>query len=371
MANHTQNQYVPDYVSPPGETLLETLEAIGMTQTDLAERTGRPKKTISNIVRGKTSITPETALQLERVLGTPASFWNNRERHYQESLARAKERQKLREQVEWLDKIPVKEMIKVGWLKGFEDPIDQLVEVIEFFGVTSPKQWESIWLGEGVSFRQSPAFESDPGAVSAWLRKGELDAHEIDCQPYDEERFREALVDIRSLTTTSPGVFVPEMKNLSAQAGVAVVLVPELPKTCTSGATRWLSSQKALIQLSLRYKADDHLWFTFFHEAGHILLHGKRDVFLEDEDGEMQTDKEKQADRFAADFLIPQKEFNRFKPTGKHYSKADVVEFARRIGIAPGIVVGRLQREELLPYSHLNGLKQSLVWMETGIPMKS
>jgi addiction module HigA family antidote len=360
MANRTQNQYVPDFVSPPGETLLETLEAMGMTQTDLAERTGRPKKTISNIVRGKTSITPETALQLERVLGTPASFWNNRERYYQESLARAKEREELREQVEWLDKIPVKEMIKVGWLKGFEDPIDQLVEVIEFFGVKSPKQWENIWLGEGVSFRQSPAFESDPGAVSAWLRKGELDAHEIDCQPYDEEKFREALDDIRSLTITSHGVFVSEMQNLCAQAGVAVVLVPELPKTCTSGATRWLSSQKALIQLSLRYKADDHLWFTFFHEAGHILLHGKRDVFLED--GEGESKKERQADRFAADFLIPPREFSRFKPTGRHYSKMDVREFASHIGIAPGIVVGRLQKEKLIPFSHLNGLKRSLDW---------
>ncbi|MEA3351275.1 MAG: HigA family addiction module antitoxin [Chloroflexota bacterium] len=364
MANNTQNQYMPDYVSPPGETLFETLEVIGMTQADLAERTGRPRKTINKIVRGKTSITPETALQLERVLGVPASFWNNRERHYQESLARAQERQELQHQADWLDIIPVKEMIALGWVQAFEDKVDQLVEVIEFFGVTSPTQWESLWLGDAVAFRQSPAFESDPGAVSAWLRKGELDALEIDCQPYNEEGFREALWAIREFTTESPEVFVPQMQTLCAQSGVAAVFVPELPKTHTSGATRWLSPRKALIQLSLRYKADDRLWFTFFHEAGHILLHGKRDVFLED--GDEKNEKEHQADRFAADFLIPPQEFVRFEPAARHYSKTDVTRFAKRIGIAPGIVVGRLQREKRIPFSHMNGLKQRLIWVDKG-----
>lgn len=360
MVNRTQNQYMPDFVSPPGETLLETLEVIGMTQAALAERTGRPRKTINQIIRGKTSVTPETALQLERVLGVPASFWNNREQQYQESLVRTQERKELTSHVGWLDRIPIKEMIALGWIQSFDDEVDQLVEVIEFFGVTSPTQWESLWLEGAVAFRQSPAFESDPGAVSAWLRKGELDAQDIDCQPYSEEAFMEALWAIRELTTEPPEVFVPEMRALCAQSGVAAVFVPELPKTSTSGVTRWLSSSKALIQLSIRYKADDHLWFTFFHEAGHILLHGKRDVFLED--GEEKDEKEKQADRFAADFLIPPEEFVRFEPTARHYSKSDVTRFANRIGSAPGIVVGRLQKEGLIPFTHLNGLKRSLDW---------
>ncbi|MFH1634868.1 MAG: HigA family addiction module antitoxin [Chloroflexota bacterium] len=363
MANNTQNQYIPDYVSPPGETLLETLETLGMTQADLADRTGRPRKTINKIIRGKTSITPETALQLERVLGTPARFWSNRERHYRESLARAEERDKLHSQLDWLKRIPVKAMVAKKWLPAFEDTVDQLVAVVEFFGVTSPQQWERIWMGASVSFRQSPAFESDPGAVSAWLRKGELEALEIDCQPYNADGFREALLAIRGLTATSPEEFMPQMRALCAQAGVAVVFVPELPQTRTSGVTRWLSPQKALIQLSLRYKTDDHLWFTFFHEAGHILLHGKRDVFLEDGSG--QTEKERQADRFAADFLIPPAEWEQFGPTGQHYSEVNVVNFADRMGIAPGIVVGRLQRERLVPFSHLNGLKRHLIWADT------
>ena len=77
---------------------------------------------------------------------------------------------------------------------------------------------------------------------------------------------------------------------LCAHAGVAVVFVQELPNTGISGSTQWLTPTKALVQLSLRYKTDDQLWFTFFHEAGHILAHGKRQVFLETD----QKDREEE-----------------------------------------------------------------------------
>ena len=364
MANNAQNQYMPDFVSHPGETLLETLEAMGMTQVDLAERTGRPTKTINKIIHGKTAITPETALQLERVLGTLARFWINRERHYRESLARAQEREELQGQVDWLKNIPVKAMNNLGWISAFENKVDQLVEVIQYFGVSSPAQWESLWMGEDVSFRQSPSFESEPGAVSAWLRRGELVARDTDCRPYNETGFREALTVIRSLTTLPPQEFIPAMREICAEVGVVVALVPELPKTITSGATRWLSPDKALIQLSLRYKRDDQFWFTFFHEAGHILLHGKRDVFIEEE--KVENGKEEEANQFSANFLIPAKEYAQFMPIGRHYSQEDVLDFASQIGIAPGIVVGRLQKDKKIRYSHLNGLKLPLSWENMG-----
>ncbi|MEY2914970.1 MAG: hypothetical protein RLZZ184_4279 [Cyanobacteriota bacterium] len=99
MESKIQNRYNPDYVSPPGDTLLEVLEHRGMTQAELAERTGRPKKTINEIIKGKAAITPETALQLERVFNIPASFWNNRERHYREFLAQKEEKKRLAKQV--------------------------------------------------------------------------------------------------------------------------------------------------------------------------------------------------------------------------------------------------------------------------------
>ncbi len=154
----------------------------------------------------------------------------------------------------------------------------------------------------------------------------------------------------------APEAFQPEAIRLCADAGVAVAFVPELPKVRASGAARWLSPTKALIQVNYRYKTDDQLWFTFFHEAGHILKHGKRDVFIED--GELQNDKEAEANKFAADFLIPPLEYRRFTSRTGHYRKTEIIEFAEQLEIAPGIVVGRLQHDGKLPPQNCNELKR-------------
>ncbi|GAB4445837.1 MAG: ImmA/IrrE family metallo-endopeptidase [Chloroflexi bacterium OHK40] len=350
------NEYRPDYVSPPGNTLEELLEERGISQAELAERTGRPKKTINEIIQGKTAITPETALQLERVLGTPASFWLKREQQYREFLARQNEDERLGRQVAWLQAVPWREMVRRGWIEPYDDQVDQLREVLQFFGIASPDQWEAV----AAAFRQSPAFAADEMAVAAWLRQGERLAGAIPCAPYDTMRFRQVLQEARALTREEPEQGFARLPALCATAGVAVVILPELPQTRLCGAARWLTPTKALIQLSLRYKRDDQFWFSFFHEAGHILLHGKREAHLDEEERE-RTEKEEQANRFAADLLIPPDALRTFLSQRRGpFSQVQVEQFAAMLGIAPGIVVGRLQREQLLPPSHLNGLKRPL-----------
>lgn len=365
MTNLSQNQYLPDVVSPPGDTLLEILKDRGMSQAELADRTGRPKKTINEIIKAKAALTPETALQLERVLGTPASFWNNREQNYRDWLARQDERKALADYIPWMKKFPVRAMIKMGWIAEHNDPITQLEELLRYLGVASPVQWQAML--QRALWRQSPTFAADPAAVSAWLRQGNILSNQIQCAPYDETLFQETLDQIREMTTELPNSFSTQMTKMCAQAGVAVIFVPEIPGTHTCGATCWLNPTKAMIMLSLRYKTDDHLWFTFFHEAAHLLLHGKREVFLEDEvsEDEVSEDvrvKEEAANRFAANFLIPPEEFTRFHPRGAHISHSDIIEFAQQLGIAPGIVVGRLQYEGIVPQQNLNSLKQRLRW---------
>ena len=197
------------------------------------------------------------------------------------------------------------------------------------------------------------------------MHRGEIEAAEIKSAIYDVNKFKEALLQIRTLTVKPPEIFQPEVVRLCAEAGVAVVFIPQLPKTRTSGATRWLNPNKALIQLSLRYKTDDHLWFAFFHEAGHILLHGKRDIFLEGKGVASVEDQEKEeeANKFAADILIPPMKLKRFLASGQKRSKVGIKEFAAEIGIAAGIVVGRLQHDGILPPSHCNDLKCRFEWV--------
>ncbi len=358
----TRNEYEPDMVSPPGETLLETLEELGMSQAELARRIDRPKKTVNEIIQGKAAITAETALQFERALGIPAKFWLTREAQYRESLARLDECDQLHHWRDWLLELPLAIMRKRGLLTATRDKSAQVLEALRFFGVASPDAWRAVWEQEAVAFRTTSAARDRLGKVATWLRQGEIEAQAIDCAPYDTDAFRAALARIRALTTASPDDFLPEMTRLCAEAGVAVVVTQEIPGAGVYGATRWLSPTKALLQLSLHYKSDDQFWFSFFHEAGHILLHRKREVFLIG--AEPESDEERQAHAFAADMLIPPQEWRHFTIHTQDYTRATIIDFAARVGVAPGIVVGRLQHEELLGYDQCHDLKRRYAWVE-------
>jgi addiction module HigA family antidote len=351
-----RNEYAPDVVSAPGSTLLDLLNERGMSQAELAARAGRPLKTINEIVKGKAAITPETAIQLERVIGVPASFWNNREAQYRESMARRKQHAELERDAHRLNEIPVRAMEKLGWIETESDRAKKLEQVLGFFGVASIDALES--RGVDARFRQSEAFQANPIAVGAWLRKGHLDANRIECAPFDEAAFRDVLARARRLCAELPPDFAQRLRTVSAAAGVAIVYVPELPGTHLSGAARWLTVTKAMIQLSARHKSDDHFWFTFFHESGHLLLHGRRKVFIDADDPE-RTGEEHEANVFASDTLIPPDEWRRFVGA-RSYTKAAIGRFARQVGISPGVVVGRLQFERKLGFGSCNDLKRRI-----------
>ncbi len=360
MVEQAINEYQPDYAVIPGDVLAYELELRGMLQQELAKRTGLTPKHIVSIIKGKSAITSETAIKFERALGMPADYWLNLESQYQEIQARIAEEVQLERDLDWLKKIPVAQMAKFGWINRFRDKKEQLVEVLRFLGIASVDQWDDVWPSLNIAYRQHNTHEVFPEAISAWLRRGEIEASAIECVSYEKSKFRSALNEVRKLTTQPPEIFVPAMQKLCASAGVAVVFVPALPKTGISGATRWLNSNKAVIQLSLRYKTDDHLWFTFFHEAGHILLHGKKELFLEGANG-LDIEKEGEANTFAENELIPKKAFSQFISNAV-FTKVSIKEFAESIGIAPGVIVGNLQHKKLLRVDFCNDLKQRFKW---------
>jgi HTH-type transcriptional regulator/antitoxin HigA len=365
MPEPVMNQYQPCDVSSPGETLQETIEALGMTQVDLAERMGRPKKTINEIVQGKAAITAETALQLERVLRVPADFWLNRENRYREHRARQSEAATLADDASWARKFPLKKMISYDWIRGADDRVSQVRELLSFFGVASRAAWEQKWSQVlTVRFRKSTFAASDAYAIAAWLQAGELQSRGRECASYDPGRFQEALAAAKALSASRPEDFADRLRQTCSETGVAVAFVRELPRAPIYGATRWLGRARPLLQLSLRYSSDDQFWFSFFHEACHILRHGKKQVFLDfGPDG--QNPLEREADRFAARTLIPESPYQQFARRDR-FSKASIRRFASQVGIAPGIVVGRLQKDGRLPFSHCNDLKKHLNWAEPG-----
>lgn len=355
--------FSPDYAVLPGDTLQETIDSLGLSQRELSDRTGLADKTINQIIKGIAPITAETALLFERVTGVPAAFWNNLEANYRERLARLQARKGMEEQVEWVRQFSYTHMVSLKLVQPAKQPIERVEKLVNYFGVASSSEWRQTYADLAGAARESKKFLSDLGDLSAWLRAGEILAQRRVCENYDRPKFIEALQHIRKLTASNPVGIWGQAEDLCAKAGVAVVLVPPLPKTHIYGFTRWLTPQKALVQLSLRYKTDDMLWFTFFHEAAHILLHGKKDVFLECRDN--RDGKENEADSWASETLISSKEWSRFMDeVDSPISENAIRSFADEQGVAASIVLGRLQHQKFVRRDHHNDLKCKLqiVW---------
>lgn len=347
----TTTPFLPDWASPPGDTLADLLEERSMTQTELAERLGVSLKHVNRIIKGAASISAELALGLERVFGASAGFWMTREAQYQADKARLEQRREFAGALDWARRFPIAELRKRGHLPRTGDGPELVEQLLAFLGIAHPDQWRD----PQVAYRKSQKFESDEFALSAWLREGETQATEIMCAPYDEDEFLAALQDIRGLTRLSPEKWWPALQGRCAAAGVAVVVIDAYQGAKANGATRWLAPDKALIQLSLRYRWEDVFWFSFFHEAGHVVLHRKKDVFVELNAKDQSTDPaeqelEREADRFASRTLIPPPHDRRLATL----TLDEVPAFARTLGIAPAIVVGRLQHDGTLPWSKGN-----------------
>ncbi|HNP37538.1 MAG TPA: helix-turn-helix domain-containing protein [Woeseiaceae bacterium] len=364
--------FTPDWVLPPGESILDLADERGWTQVELAQRLGYSEKHISQLINGKVALTVDAAQRLERVLGSTMDFWLSLEANYQKHKARLEAAEHHAGWVPWLAKLPLKELmtceaIPKQRLDSRHKP-DLVEACLRFFGVASPDEWRAHYGDMQMAFRRSRAEQSDVGAISAWLRLGEQQAEKLDGPKYDKARFEKALRTIRSLTCEPPEVFEPQMRKLLYEAGVLLVVVPAIPRAHVSGVARWLSPTRPLIQLSLYGKTNDKFWFSFFHEAAHILLHAnsqeeKKSIFLDDPNAAHTDDpREHEANVWSGNCLISEQHA---ASLGVLRSKVAVVDFAKQIGVHPGIVVGRLQHDRLIEPSWMNDLKQSFRFKET------
>jgi addiction module HigA family antidote len=362
------SSYAPDYFVSPGEVLEETLEARGIPKTDFARRAGLSFKTVSLILAGKAPVLPDTALQFERVLGVSAELWTNRESRYRLALAKQEAKKSDSELAEWARNFPRLELVRRGVVPP-EAKGPELGRVLHgFFGVANTEAWYRVYgslgppadatteLPAAASFRKSRSVQSKGYLIATWVRLAEIAAQETETAPFDKRSFERAVKEARTLTREDPETFFPRLRDLCARCGVALVLVPAIPGCGVYGVTRWLSKGKAVLALSNLRKSDDQFWFTFFHEAGHLVLHGKDETYIEG-CGDMKKDKEMDADEYAREILIPALSWEPFRSAGQ-FRETDIRRFAENIGIASGIVVGFLQHEKLIKNEWHNGLKR-------------
>jgi len=360
MATDVASQWNRDWAVPPGEILEEALEERHMSQAELARRMNRPLKTINEIVKGKAAITPETALQLELAVGIAARFWNNLERNFREHQARASSRAALEAAFAWAKQFPLQALRKndlIGPERGRAETVESL---LRFFRLTSPTAWERHWQPSSALFRGAGRKSATMEAVTAWLRWGEILAEQIPTQPYSADAFESALRQTRARVRQDIPLVFQELQELWAKAGVVLIGVREIPHAPLSGAARWLYSDRPLVQISLRYRTDDQIWFAIFHEAGHVIEHAHRLVFLDTGD-EDTDDLEAQANAFARQWLVPSDLYNAFVAQ-RRFDPEAIRAFAKQAEVPPGVVVGLLQHDQHLPPSRLNSLKHPVRW---------
>lgn len=381
----------PDYAVAPGETLRQRLDELDMSQAELARRADLTAKHVNQIVQGAAPISADVAQRLELVTGTPAFWWLRLEADYQATLMRLSLQQAPADQTDWVDTMPVRALVRAGALPAVpRDKGSRLRQLLAFFGVASVDAYFALWARPATAFRQSRAFAVDESAVNAWLRLGEMAAMSRTTAAFDARKLREQVPEMRALTWRRLTESLPELIRIAGECGVAVVFVPDIAGTRAYGATRWVSSsRRPIVQLSLRGRTDDKLWQTVFHEFGHVLLHDRKKVFIEvadDADQSQDTDvaarpqssdpasvdgedrrdansgtgseldpAEREAEAFARDLLIPPPHLPALRELA---TVEQVLDFAESLGIAPSLVVARLQAEGWWSYRTGNKLKR-------------
>ena len=363
-------QFQPDWTSTPGETIMDVLREREISEADFADLMALSVAEADDLFLGRKTVTIGLARRLTEVLGSSVEFWMSRDYQYRRDSRRLQE-----DEEQWLRRLPIGDMIRFGWLTPAPTPSEELDACLRFFEVSSLLEWWRTYgsTSELAAFRSSPSFESRQESVAAWLRQGEIEAQSVKCGPWNPDGFQDSLKLIRSFSRQKhPRQFIPALVDTCSESGVAVVVIRS-PSGCrASGATRFIAKDKAVLQLSFRHLTDDHFWFTFFHEAGHLVLHGQRDLFSATFSGQSQwivesdelpeTEDELEANEFAANTLIGE-EFRRELLSIPRDSK-QVIRFARRVGVSPGIVVGQLQHHGLVGYDQLNSLKRRFTWAD-------
>jgi addiction module HigA family antidote len=310
-------KFVPPVAFHPGETLSEKLKEMGMSVKEFAVRTSKPEKTIFAIINGSSSITSDMAVAFEIVTRVPAHFWLNKQRSYDEYVARTRREAIIQEAQEWAASFPLARMVELGWIEPYESVPDTVQALFDFFQVSTVKAWQDYYYNQKlkVAFSISLNHVKEPHAISAWLRQGERQAEKMTVESFSAKQLKSAIPSMKAIMASESTDFADQLKDLCRTLGIKLIFTPCLPKTPIKGSTRWINGTPC-IQLSDCHGKYDLFWFPFFHEIGHILLHGKKDVFLEDiEYASLEKDKEKEADEFAAKILLTSKEESEIIPS--------------------------------------------------------
>ena len=351
----------PDWVSPPGHTIISILEERELTVEQFANQIGRSPLAAQMILDGTCSIDFEVARALARAFGASEQFWIAREHDYRASIS-PPESVEITNLAELLEKLPLGDMHRFGWIHRAESREDQIAECLGFFDVSTLAQFQGRYKGafDLATYRRSSVYRSCEVATTAWLRQGEIETQSDTVADWSPDALENQIPHFRRMTWyKSPALFLPKLKAAFSEAGVKFAVV-RTPKGCTaSGAVRILADGRPHVQLSFRYLSDDQFWFSLFHEIAHLLLHYDKMPILENNDI-TEDECENEANYYASNVIVPMCYREELFSLGN--SRFPIIEFAKKVGVAPGLIVGQLQHEGIIRFNQMQHLKRRFRW---------
>lgn len=340
----------------PGEYLIEALESQEITQSEFARRAGISEKHVSQLVSGKVGMSAAMALAAERILGGSARLWLNLDSAHRLWVAKQERQAQEASHTEWAREFPLKDLRERDYITQPRVNGETVSELLSFFAVSGIPQWEALHNNLAARFRESPSLVASRKSQVAYLRICEIRAEVWDLPPYNRERMEAAVQTVRQNLHRDPQDLLQLATEVLKEAGVALIVEPATEKSRLSGAAFWPRRNKAILALTMRFKTADHLWFSFFHEAGHILLHRDRQIL---ETPEATGVLEDEADSFAREMLIPADAYRRLvKET--LLTEARVLRAAESYALPADSLVGMLQHDKVIPHGQFNHLKRYL-----------
>lgn len=356
----------PNWSSPPGETITRLMARREIDASELADAMGMSSNDFEALIKGHRRLTEEDASFLAANLGSTPRFWLSRDAAYVLDMARTEVGGSESSETSWLASMPTSSMRKFGWVTRENRAKDRLrEEILAFFDCTTIREWgERYSSGVGaVAFRTSVSLESDGMATLVWLRAGELATADRKLPKFDAAAFKKMLPGLKKLSSFKrPSALLSRLIERCGDVGVAVATVRS-PVGCRASGASWFNATgNPIILLSFRHMAEDHFWFTFFHEAAHVVLHGLNHI---DGDGgtTMGNDTEKQereANEFAEEVLFPSE--LRAELDKRGYGAKAIRDIARAADVTPGIIVGQLEKAGLVRHGQLNYLRHRYRW---------
>lgn len=336
----------------PGYYIKELVEESGMTQEDFAKRLDTTPKNLSVLIKGEQSLSLDIAMKLSRMIGTSVNYWLNLQMTYDALVAEFKSAEVMKQEREVFKYIDYSYFKNNFGLPDLSRKINEQIKAVrEFLGISTLQVLTEKNLA--VSFRSYAENLSVSNIVNAnvMVQIAINKTLQTEAPKYDGKKFSDAISEALTLTSDHQN-FLPRIKESFKQAGVVLVVLPNLKNSGINGATKKVGKKMMLMVNDRRYYADT-FWFSLLHEAGHI-IHGDFQITFSGENEKAEDI----ADSYARDLLIPPESYETFKAENS-FDEDSIRRFAASINRDPGIVYGRLQKDQKVPF-HETALSKKL-----------